>query len=160
MLSLPRRAPVRVPFDRRTDDPRALVLKESGRYAALDTLNRALAENNTIRLCRPRFECDSPLKCVTCSVYRLAERRADLQAALRGAPAAVMVTLTTAHGHLPLAAEWTELEKILIRFTDPAPSELFFRARPAAVRHLGWQYFARCDRASNALEQYSQSFTG
>lgn len=118
MLSLPRRAPARVPFDRRTDDPRALVLKESGRYAALDTLNRALVKSNTIRLCRPRFECDSPLKCVTCSVYRLAERRADLQAALRGAPAAVMVTLTTAHGHLPLVTEWTEIEKILRRFTE------------------------------------------
>lgn len=129
----PGRAVRRVPLDYRTDDPRRvsanparfskptplayLVLIESGRGASLDVLNRALVDDDTVRLCRPGQTCGSTLRCVLCSLYRMAERRADLSAALRAAPDAVMVTLTYAHGSAPLSEELDALDGILARFT-------------------------------------------
>lgn len=130
----PHRTPRRVPLDYRTDDPRFgvsasragsrkptplsyLVLIESGDSASLDRLNRALSDDLSITLCRPGHTCDCTLRCVLCSQYRLAERRADLKAALRGARSAVMVTLTFAHGHAPLSVELANLGTILARFT-------------------------------------------
>ncbi|WP_307486771.1 hypothetical protein [Microbacterium trichothecenolyticum] len=123
-----------MPFDYRTDDPlrlvsasrakyerppslRFLVVKESAQNASQDEWNRALVDDNTVRLCRRGHECDSTLRCVTCSVYRMAERQATLAAALRVAPAAVMVSLTFRHDTKPLAEEWSDLDAILVRFT-------------------------------------------
>lgn len=128
------RTPRRVPFDYRTDDPmrlvsasrakyerppslRFLVIKESAQNASSDEWNRALVDDNTVRLCRRGHECDSTLRCVACSVFRMAERRSTLAAALRVAPAAVMVSLTFRHGNRPLADEWHDMHSIVTRFT-------------------------------------------
>lgn len=138
MLSLPAdpstRTPRRVPLWYRTDDPRFgvsahpaqnrkptplayLVHQESGDSASLDALNRALSDDLSIMLCRPGCTCDCIMRCILCSQYRMAERRADLKAALRGAPAAVMVTLTFRHGYAPLSEELSSYDAILARFT-------------------------------------------
>jgi len=120
-----------VPLDaanRSQNDARTLVIKRSGRSAsdrALELLNRELSEDWNIQHCGSSRTpdgvlrtCDSVLRCVLCSLYRLAERRADLTAGLRYAPDAALVTLTRSHGVRPLAEEWDTTESILRKFTN------------------------------------------
>ncbi|WP_295852028.1 hypothetical protein [uncultured Microbacterium sp.] len=47
----------------------------------------------------------------------MAERQSTLAAALRVAPAAVLVSLTFRHGNKPLADEWHDMHSIVTRFT-------------------------------------------
>ena len=114
----------RTPFERRTDAA-DLVLIESGGSASLDAFNRAISLDSNIQNCASsrldsgRFRtCDSVLRCVTCSLYRLAERRSDLLGGMREAPDAVLVSLTRSHGFAPLREEWDGTEKILRKMTD------------------------------------------
>ena len=107
--------------------PGPLVLIESGGNAsllALDAFNREFSTHKSIRLCcssqsenGKRFTCDSILRCVVCSIYRLAERRADLLAGMRSAPHAALVSLTRSHGLEPLQENWDTTEAALRQFS-------------------------------------------
>lgn len=107
--------------------PAPLVLIESGGYAsplALDAFNRAFSTHKSIRLCGSsrsekgkRYTCDSMHRCVLCSQYRLAERRADLLAGMRSAPDAALVSLTRRHGMASLQENWDTTDAALRQFS-------------------------------------------
>lgn len=68
--------------------------------------------------CSPKWTCDCVLQCVHCSLYRLAEREADLRKALRVAPAVVFVTFTFSHRSPALRDEWDQLDAIRAGLTE------------------------------------------
>jgi hypothetical protein len=91
--------------------------------------------------------CDSSLRCVTCSVYRLAERREALRSGLRDAPDAASLTLTRSHGSAALAEEWDVTQLILGRLTHRSDWSRFKKrhgidgyafAIETTLNDLGW----------------------
>jgi len=102
----------RISFDRPSSTRSFIVHRES---AALGVLAHYTRGDTS---CSPQRPCDSVLRCVHCSVYRLAERKADLGEALRAAPGVAFVTFTKGRVSDALADEWDVLDAVRARFTE------------------------------------------
>lgn len=92
---------------------------------SLDAFNRSTSSDESIRLCAlsrtasgKMRTCDAAYRCVFCSRYRLAERRADLVSALSVAEDVAFLTVTKMKRTGEVASEWADLNHVLAKFTD------------------------------------------
>lgn len=132
----------RIPFDRHAPGTGSYIVHRGS--AARRELSKFTRGNTS---CSPSKPCGSVLRCVHCSIYRLAERESDLREALRVAPGVAFVTFTKAHRSAPLNEEWDELSGICREFTERGSWSRFKKrhgitgyafAEETTVSPVGW----------------------